>query len=111
MIRYFGSQAGMTNFKRLTHCPPWLTKSVETSTIIQAWTKAFHKATGKYTFPARASGGLETAELITKCPQLDEHCVAVGPRIREEHSTRERVELDSIKELWKTILQVLKEIK
>lgn len=111
MIRYFGKIAGMTNFKRENHCVPWLTKSPETSPTIQTWIKCYHKITGKYSFPVKDPGGLEPSELIFKCPQLEEHCVTVGPRIREEHTVRERVEVDTIKDFWNTLLLLLKEIK
>lgn len=111
MLRYFGNLAGMTNFKRDIHCPPWLTQKPEASPTIQTWIKCYHKITGKYSFPVRDPGGLEPSELVFKCPQLKEHCVSVGPRIREEHTPRERVEVATIKDFFNTLLLALKEIK
>lgn len=111
IFQYFGKLAGMTNFQKSVTCPPWLTNKPENSPTIQAWIKAYHKVTGKYSFPVKDPGGLEPSELIIKCPQLQNHSVTVGPRIIEEHTTRERVEVPTIEDFFKSVLTVLKEIK
>ncbi len=110
-IRYLGSIFGFKNFQKFTTCIPWLTEHPENVEIVRLWSDCYTKISGKYTFPAKDPGGIEPAGLIANSPQLNNHSVAVGPRMYDCHSPLERVEVKSIQEWWKTLLLVLKEVK
>lgn len=62
------------------------------------WSDCYTRVTGKYTFPAKDPGGIEPAGLIANSPQLNNHSVAVGPRMYDCHSPLERVEVKSIQD-------------
>lgn len=50
--------------------------------------------------------GLECGLLGGKLPGLD--CVSVGPNLKEIHTPRERLEIDSVQRLWAFVVEVLR---
>ena len=52
--------------------------------------------------------GLECGHFSQKLPGLD--CVSFGPNIKDIHTSRERMEIASVKRTWDFILEVLKEL-
>ena len=50
--------------------------------------------------------GLECGLLSAKLPGLD--CVSVGPNLKEIHTPRERLEIDSVQRLWAFVVEVLR---
>ena len=53
--------------------------------------------------------GLECGLLSAKLPGLD--CVSVGPNLKEIHTPRERLEIDSVQRLWAFVVEVLRRSK
>ena len=52
--------------------------------------------------------GLECGVLSDKLPGLD--CVSIGPNMRDIHTSRERLEIESTKRTWEFLLEILKNL-
>lgn len=52
--------------------------------------------------------GLECGMMAEKIENLD--CISFGPQMYDIHTTRERLEIESVERTWKLLLKVLKEI-
>lgn len=52
--------------------------------------------------------GLECGLLSEKLPGLD--CVSIGPNMKDIHTSRERLEIESTRRTWEFILEVLKNL-
>ena len=53
--------------------------------------------------------GLECGLLSEKLPGLD--CVSIGPNLKEIHTPREALEIDSVQRLWAFVVEVLRRAK
>jgi dipeptidase D len=51
---------------------------------------------------------LEAGYFVSKFPGIEIACI--GPRIVEPHSTSERVELSTVEDIWKVLLEMLKRL-
>ncbi len=84
--------------------PAWEYKkdSVLRDTMIKTYTEMYGKAPEVVAIHA----GLECGLLSEKLPGLD--CVAMGPDMRDIHTSRERLNIASTKRTWEFIQEVLK---
>lgn len=84
--------------------PAWEYKkdSVLRDTMIRVYTDMYGKAPAVVAIHA----GLECGLLSEKLPGLD--CVSIGPNMKDIHTTRERIEIASVKRTWDYLLEVLK---
>jgi len=71
-------------------------------TMIRVYADMFQKAPKVVAIHA----GLECGLLSEKLPGLD--CVSIGPNMFDIHTTRERLEITSVKRTWDFLLKVLK---
>jgi len=86
------------------HYPAWEYKkdSDLRDTMVAVYTKMY----GKPPEVVAIHAGLECGILSDKLPGLD--CVSIGPNIKDIHTSRERLEIASVKRTWDLLLEVLK---
>ena len=84
--------------------PAWEYKkdSVLRDTMVKTYTEMYGKAPAVVAIHA----GLECGLLSEKLPGLD--CVAIGPDMRDIHTSRERLNIASTQRTWEFIQEVLK---
>ena len=73
-------------------------------TMVQVYANMYGKAPKVVAIHA----GLECGLISEKLPGLD--CVSIGPNIKDIHTSRERLEIASVKRTWEFILEVLKNL-
>ena len=73
-------------------------------TMIRVYTEMYGKAPEVVAIHA----GLECGLLSEKLPGLD--CVSIGPNMRDIHTSRERLEIESTKRTWEFLLEILKSL-
>ncbi len=71
-------------------------------TMVRIYSEMFGKAPEVVAIHA----GLECGILSDKLPGLD--CVSVGPQMRDIHTSREKLEIESTRRTWEFLLEVLK---
>ena len=84
--------------------PAWEYKkdSALRDTMVQVYTAMF----GNKPEVVAIHAGLECGLLSEKLPGLD--CVSIGPNMKDIHTSRERLEIASVKRTWHFLLEVLK---
>jgi len=84
--------------------PAWEYRKDSTlrDTMIRVYTDMFQKAPEVVAIHA----GLECGLLSEKLPGLD--CVSIGPNMFDLHTSRERLEIESVKRTWEFLLAILK---
>ena len=84
--------------------PAWEYKkdSALRDTMIRVYTDMYGKAPEVVAIHA----GLECGLLSEKLPGLD--CVSTGPNMKDIHTSRERLEIESTKRTWEFLLEILK---
>ncbi|MDR2821681.1 MAG: beta-Ala-His dipeptidase [Mycoplasmataceae bacterium] len=76
--------------------------------IFDIYAKVYKSVVGK-TIPAKVcEGGLETANISVKKPNMD--IISVGPDILGAHSSEEKININSADKMYKILLQTLKNI-
>lgn len=86
--------------------PAWEYKkdSVLRDTMVKTYGEMFGKAPQVVAIHA----GLECGLLSEKLPGLD--CVSIGPDMRDIHTSREKLHIDSTRRTWEFLLEVLKKL-
>lgn len=86
--------------------PGW--KPNTQSQILQVMQQIYQTKFGCMPKVLAIHAGLECGVLIGKYPKLD--IISCGPTIENAHTTRERVNILSVKKLWEYLVEVLKNI-
>ena len=71
--------------------------------------ETYEEITGKKPETAAIHAGVECGIFCEKMPGLD--CISYGPQINDIHTTRERLNIESVKRNWELTLAVLKKLK
>ena len=71
--------------------------------------ETYEEITGKKPETAAIHAGVECGIFCEKMPGLD--CISYGPQINDIHTTRERLNIESVKRNWKLTLAVLEKLK
>ena len=97
---YGGSTTEMGDY------PAWEYKkdSVLRDTMVKTYGEMF----GKEPQVVAIHAGLECGLLSEKLPGLD--CVSIGPDMRDIHTSREKLHIDSTRRTWEFLLEVLKKL-
>lgn len=69
----------------------------------------FEEITGEKPVLTGIHAGVECGILCEKMPELD--CISYGPRMRDIHTTRERLHIASVKRTYELTLKVLEKLK
>ena len=69
---------------------------------------AYEKLFGQTPEVVAIHAGLECGLLSEKLPGLD--CISFGPQMHDIHTSREKLEIASVKRTWDFLLEVLKMI-
>ena len=70
--------------------------------------ETYEEITGKKPETAAIHAGVECGIFCEKMPGLD--CISYGPQINDIHTTRERLNIESVKRNWELTLAVLKKL-
>ncbi|MCI6149467.1 MAG: hypothetical protein MR705_03375, partial [Flintibacter sp.] len=81
---------------------------IENSPIRAAVDQALFTTTGRHIQELFVHGGIEAGYLTRLIPGLD--VVTIGPLVLDEHTTSERLSLQSFDEIWKTLIRALSEL-
>jgi dipeptidase D len=81
--------------------PAWKPQINDFSLIVD---KAVREVFGKSEFKA-IHAGLECGVISSKYPHIS--IASIGPNISSPHSTREKVEIESVKKIYKTVKKIL----
>lgn len=84
--------------------PAWEYK--KDSVLRDTMTRVYTEMYGKEPKIVAIHAGLECGILSEKLPGLD--CVSIGPNMQDIHTSRERLEIASVKRTWDFLLEVLK---
>ena len=71
--------------------------------------ETYEEITGKKPETAAIHAGVECGIFCEKMPGLD--CISYGPQINDIHTTRERLNIESVKRNWELTLAVLEKLK
>lgn len=71
--------------------------------------ETYEEITGKKPETAAIHAGVECGIFSEKLPGLD--CISYGPQMNDIHTTRERLNIESVKRNWELTLAVLKKLK
>ena len=86
--------------------PAWEYK--KDSRLRDTMVRTFKEMFGKDPEVLAIHAGLECGLLNEKLPSLD--CVSIGPNMRDIHTSRERLEIESTRRTWEFLLGVLKNL-
>lgn len=86
--------------------PAWEFK--KDSHLRDTMVRVFERMYGKTPVVEAIHAGLECGILSDKLPGLD--CVAIGPDMRDIHTSRERLHIASTRRSWEFLLEILKEL-
>lgn len=86
------------------HYPAWEYKpdSPLRDTMVAVYTRLYGKAPQVVSIHA----GLECGLLSAQKPELD--CVSIGPQMHDIHTSRERLDIASVRRTWEYLLELLK---
>lgn len=87
--------------------PAW--EYVPDSRIRTLMAETYEELTGKKPVLEAIHAGVECGILCEKIPGLD--CISYGPQMQDIHTTRERLNISSVKRNWELTLEVLKKMK
>ena len=87
--------------------PAW--SYVPDSRIRTLMAETYEELTGKKPILEAIHAGVECGILCEKIPGLD--CISYGPQMQDIHTTRERLNISSVKRNWELTLEVLKKLK
>ncbi len=87
--------------------PAW--EYVPDSRIRTLMAETYEELTGKKPVLEAIHAGVECGILCEKIPGLD--CISYGPQMQDIHTTRERLNISSVKRNWELTLEVLKKLK
>ncbi len=92
------------SYEQMGDYPAWEYKkdSVLRETMVSIYRKMFASEPEVVAIHA----GLECGILSEKLPGLD--CVSIGPQMHDIHTSREKLEIESVKRTWDFLLEVLK---
>ena len=86
--------------------PAWEYK--KESHLREVMVKSFQQMFRKDPQVVAIHAGLECGLLSEKIPQLD--CVSIGPDMQDIHTSRERLNIESVQRTWELLLEVLKNL-
>ncbi len=86
------------------NAPGW--KEDESNELVELTCKTFNDVLGFEPRKVNMHFVLEAGYLVNIFPGL--HISSIGPRILEPHSTNERVQMDTIDNIWKVVVELLK---
>ena len=72
--------------------------------MVRVFTEMYHRKPEVEAIHA----GLECGLLSEKLPGLD--CVSIGPDMKDIHTSREKLDIASVKRTWEYLLAVLREL-
>lgn len=88
------------------NAPGW--KEDESNELVELTCKTFNDVLGFEPKKVNMHFVLEAGYLVNTFPGL--HIASIGPRILEPHSTNERVQLDTVDNIWKVVVELLKRL-
>ena len=93
-------------YTQMGEYPAWEYR--ENSPLRDASVAAYEKLFGQTPEVVAIHAGLECGLLSEKLPGLD--CISFGPQMHDIHTSREKLEIASVKRTWDFLLEVLKTI-
>lgn len=92
--------------RRVMMAPAW--REYQDSAFMQLTSDTFNDVLGWRPRMVAMHFVLEAGYFVSKFPGIEIACI--GPRIVEPHSTSERVELSTVDDIWKVLLEMLKRL-
>ena len=92
--------------RRVMMAPAW--REYQDSAFMQLTSDTFNDVLGWRPRMVAMHFVLEAGYFVSKFPGIEIACI--GPRIVEPHSTSERVELSTVEDIWKVLLEMLKRL-
>lgn len=93
--------------KHHSRYPGW--EYAPTSALRDAYAAAYRTVTGKDVIVNVIHAGLECGIIYSKLPDMD--IISIGPSMRDIHSPDEALDLAATEEFWKTVVQLINDLK
>jgi len=99
--------SGLDMEKKITgEYPPWKPKF--DSKLLKLAKSAYKELFKKDPIVVMIQGGLEATFLIDLNPKME--AIAIGPTVANVHSPNERLDVDSVENTWKFLIEILKKL-